>query len=526
MYRLGIDIGGTKIKIGVISTEKTILCSEKIFVNQIKNKSFFEAVGKAAVEFLNKNDLKSEDFDFCGVGVPGTVDKTGKIAYKLPNLNIYNENGADVIEKIIKIPTRLIQDSRAAAWGEFLAGAGKGYESVVCITIGTGIGTGIVLDGKIFDGAKGTAGEMGHNTVVANGRKCSCGKNGCLGFYSAGLGLEMTAKELFGECANSEMLFDEAKKGNVHAKEKLTEAIMYLGNEIVSLYNNIAPDCLLFSGGISEQKDFYIEPLIKYIKEHIYTIEGGSEPYMGIAKLGEDAPMTGAALLPFTKRKRPKLSASIMCGDIMNMQSDFERLEEAGIDLFHMDIMDGHFVPNMMMPTEYINIMKKHTKIPFDIHIMAENPDSIIDNLTIGEGDIVSVHYESTPHIQRTLSLIKSKGAKAALALNPSTPIECAVDLLDDVDMILIMTVNPGFSGQKLIPACLKKTERMREYLDKNGFENIEIEVDGNCSFENIPNMYSSGANIFVLGTSSIFRSDMSIKEGTEKVFALLDEVN
>ena len=97
MYRLGIDIGGTKIKIGVISTENTILCSEKMFVNQIKNKSFFEAVGKSAVEFLNKNKLKPEDFEFCGVGVPGTVDKAGKIAYKLPNLNFYNENGADII---------------------------------------------------------------------------------------------------------------------------------------------------------------------------------------------------------------------------------------------------------------------------------------------------------------------------------------------------------------------------------------------------------------------------------------------
>lgn len=130
MYRLGIDIGGTKIKIGVLSKDNTVLCSEKIFVREIKNKSFFDAVGKTALEFIEKNNLHSKDFEFCGVGVPGTVDKYGKIAYKLPNLNVYNENGADIIEKIIKIPTRLVQDSRAAAWGEYCVGNTADYESV------------------------------------------------------------------------------------------------------------------------------------------------------------------------------------------------------------------------------------------------------------------------------------------------------------------------------------------------------------------------------------------------------------
>ena len=525
MYRLGIDIGGTKIKLGVVSKDNTIVCSKKIFVKDIECKSFFETVGEIALGFMTDNNFKSEDFEFCGVGVPGSVDKNGKIAYKLPNLNVYNENGADIIQGIIKIPTRLLQDSRAAAWGEYIAGNARGCESVVCITIGTGIGTGIVQNGKIFDGALGTAGEMGHNTVVQNGRKCSCGKCGCLGFYSAGLGLEITAKELFGDKANTKMLFDKAKEGDISAKEKLNEAIIYLGNEIVSLYNNTAPECILFGGGISEQTELYVNPLIAYIKEHIYTVEGGKKPYIGVAMLGEDAPLIGAALLPFSPRKKAKLSASVMCADIMNMEKEFEKLKSCGIDYFHMDIMDGHFVPNLMMPPEYINTMRKYTDIPFDIHIMAENPDSIISGLNIGEGDIVSVHFESSPHIQRVLSLIKSKGAKAALAINPSTPVECCIDLLDDLDMILIMTVNPGYSGQKFIPGCLKKTERLREYLDNNSYNNIEIETDGNCSFENIPKMYASGANIFVLGSSSLFRTDISVKEATEKIRKSLEEL-
>ena len=239
---------------------------------------------------------------------------------------------------------------------------------------------------------------------------------------------------------------------------------------------------------------------------------------MGIAHLGENAPMVGAALLSCSTTHTPKLSASVMCADIMNMGNEIKKLEAAGIDLLHMDIMDGHFVPNLMMPPEYINIIKKHTSLPLDIHIMAENPDGIIQNLNVTENDIISVHCESTVHIQRTLSLIKSKGAKAAIALNPSTSIEHICNILDDVDMILIMTVNPGFAGQKLIPQCLKKTKQMRAFLDNNGYSHIEIQVDGNCSFENIPKMHKSGANIFVLGTSSLFRDDISMTDAVIKI--------
>lgn len=190
-----------------------------------------------------------------------------------------------------------------------------------------------------------------------------------------------------------------------------------------------------------------------------------------------------------------------------------------------MDVMDGHFVPNLMMPPEYINTMRKHTDIPFDIHIMAENPERIIPSMNIGEGDIISVHYESTPHIQRALAMIKEKGAKASIALNPSTPIECVSELLDDVDMVLVMTVNPGFAGQKLIPHGLDKIAKMRECLNINGHSGIDIEVDGNCSFENIPKMYEAGANIFVLGTSGLFRKDISIKAAAEKVRRSLEDI-
>lgn len=525
MYRLGIDIGGTKVNMGIVNEAKALISNKKLLVKDIDKNTFFKHIAEEILLFIKENNLSVDDFEFCGVGVPGTVDDSGKICVKAPNLNIHNQEASSIFESILNIPTRLVQDSRAAAWAEYKVGKGMGFKNIICITLGTGIGLGIVLDGKIFAGSNGTAGEIGHNTVVQNGRLCSCGKRGCLGFYSAGLGLELTAKELLGENADAHDLFNEAKSRNKKAIEKLNEAIVYLGSELTSLYNNFAPDCIIFSGGLSIQKELYVEPLMKYIQDHIYKTENGKELFMDYAETGENAPMIGAALLPFEPCKKIKLSASIMCADIMNLKDEFKELEDAGIDLFHMDIMDEHFVPNMMLPADFINRMRKHTDITFDVHIMAENPEKIIGDLKLYKGDIVCIHYESTRHVQRALSLIKEKHLKPAISINPATPFESIKEVLCDVEMVLVMTVNPGFAGQKLVPNTLNKTTRLRKYLDENGYGNIEIEVDGNCSFDNIPLMKKSGANIFVLGTSSLFRNDISKKDAVLKIHKSVEEI-
>ena len=153
---------------------------------------------------------------------------------------------------------------------------------------------------------------------------------------------------------------------------------------------------------------------------------------------------------------------------------------------------------------------------------MAENPESIIERLELRQGDIVAVHYEATAHLERAISLIKAKGAKAAVAINPATPIELLSEIVSKLDMVLVMTVNPGFAGQKLVEGSFDKIKRVREYLDARGLTCVEIEVDGNCSFENVPKMYEAGAEIFVTGTSSIFHKDGSVKENTERLLKLL----
>lgn len=215
---------------------------------------------------------------------------------------------------------------------------------------------------------------------------------------------------------------------------------------------------------------------------------------------------------------KSKISPSMMCAEIMNMKSVLDVFEKEGIDYLHIDIMDGHFVPNFTLGTDYCKLLKKNTSIPLDIHMMLENPETKLDWFPLGEGDYVSIHVESTRHLQRALAQIKAKGAKAMAAINPATPISAIEDVLDDIDGVLVMTVNPGFAGQKLVPATLKKIANLRKYLDENGYGHIEIEVDGNVSFENAKKMKEVGADIFVAGTSSVFKDELTLEEGISKL--------
>lgn len=215
---------------------------------------------------------------------------------------------------------------------------------------------------------------------------------------------------------------------------------------------------------------------------------------------------------------KKKISPSIMCVDFFELEKYIKEFEENNIDLIHIDIMDGHFVPNFTLGTDFIKILKEKTNIPSDIHLMIENPESKLDWFDLKEGDCVSVHLESTPHLHKALFGIKEKGAKAFVALNPATNIMGIEDVLDVIDGVLVMTVNPGFAGQKLVPQTLKKIKKLREYLDNSGYDNIEIEVDGNVSFENAKLMSDAGANIFVAGTSSIFKKGIVLKDAVDEL--------
>ncbi|MBE5783116.1 MAG: ribulose-phosphate 3-epimerase [Clostridiales bacterium] len=219
---------------------------------------------------------------------------------------------------------------------------------------------------------------------------------------------------------------------------------------------------------------------------------------------------------------KSKLSASIMCADPLYMKKDLDALAQKGIDFFHCDVMDGQFVPNLMLSTETLKAVKQQYQVPLDIHIMAEKPEHVLPWLPFGKGDIVSIHYESTPHVDRVLQQIAEKEAMPALALNPATPLACAAHVLDRIGMLLIMTVNPGFAGQKMVPCALEKIRMARKLLDEAGYSHILLEVDGNCSLENIPLMEEAGADTFVVGTSSVFSKVHGLEKGLAMTRACL----
>ena len=206
-----------------------------------------------------------------------------------------------------------------------------------------------------------------------------------------------------------------------------------------------------------------------------------------------------------------------MCADLCNLESDIRELEAAGVNTFHFDLMDAHFVPNMPIGLALIQQLRAKTDAAFDIHLMVENNDFFVDAVAAIGVQQIAVHVESATHLDRTLSLIQAHGIKAGAALNPSTSLSPLSYVLDKLDFVLIMTVNPGFAGQKLVPATLRKIEECRTFLGVHGIE-LPIEVDGNVSFENIPNMVSAGADILVCGTSSVFQQPGSRFENIQRV--------
>ena len=216
-------------------------------------------------------------------------------------------------------------------------------------------------------------------------------------------------------------------------------------------------------------------------------------------------------------RNSNKIAPSIMCAPMFELPRYVQEMEQHNIELIHIDIMDGSFVQNYTLGTNFVKELKGKTSIPLDIHLMIEDPESKLQWFEFGEGDYVSVHFEATRHLQKALAAIRARGAKPMVAINPATPISALDSVLDDIDAVLVMTVNPGFAGQKLVQSTLKKIKNLRQYLDNAGYSHIEIEVDGNVSFENAKLMHEAGANIFVCGTSSVYAKDTPVAENIQR---------
>lgn len=201
------------------------------------------------------------------------------------------------------------------------------------------------------------------------------------------------------------------------------------------------------------------------------------------------------------------IAPSILSADFARLAEEIAAVEQAGADLLHVDVMDGHFVPNLTVGPPIIESLKKVTKLPLDVHLMITNADTFIPEFVEAGADYLTVHVEACPHLHRTIQSIKERGIKAGVTLNPATPISSLQDILGDVDLVLIMSVNPGFGGQKFIPSVLKKISDARTMLDRINSHAL-LEVDGGVKVENTKEIVAAGATTLVAGSAIFSQRD------------------
>ena len=216
-----------------------------------------------------------------------------------------------------------------------------------------------------------------------------------------------------------------------------------------------------------------------------------------------------------------KLSASVICADLADLASQIKELEEAGVNMFHFDVMDGHFVPNLGLGPVVIEWVRKVTSLPFEAHLMIANPEKYLERFVAAGSQVVALHVETVDDFRQIAGTLRTLGASPAIAINPQTPVDRIEPFLEVVSQVLVMTVQPGFAGQALIRETLAKIGQIRMAIEKRRLT-VDIATDGNVSFKNARAMVSAGANLLVCGTSSIFSPGLTISEGVGQLRAAL----
>ena len=215
-----------------------------------------------------------------------------------------------------------------------------------------------------------------------------------------------------------------------------------------------------------------------------------------------------------------KIAPSILSADFSRLGDEVRAVEKAGADVVHVDVMDGHFVPNITIGPLVVQGLKKLTSLPLDVHLMIEEPERYIEAFARAGSDWITIHAEVCPRLRQVIKKIRRLNVRPGIVLKPATPLKTLYPVLDDIDLVLLMSVNPGFGGQAFIPSALKKIGRLREIIDQNQYR-VEIEVDGGIKVENIREVSRAGADIFVVGTG-IFKTE----DYEETISELREEIN
>ncbi len=311
-YYVGIDLGGTNIVAGVVDEEYNIIAKASTKTNCPRpEKEIADDMAKMAIEAVKNAKLSMDQIEWIGVGTPGIANsETGIIEYS-NNLGFKDTPMVKYIQETIDKPVFIENDANAAAYGEFVAGAAKGAKNAVCITLGTGVGGGIIIDGRIYSGSNFAGAEIGHTVIEVDGAQCSCGRKGCFEAYSSATGLIRMTKEAIAEHPDCIMAQSEKEKGKVtartsfdcmragdkYAKAVVDKYIKYLAAGITNTINIFQPDILCIGGGVCNEGDPLLLPMKELVAKEVYTRNSEKNTEIVIAKLGNDAGIIGAAFL-------------------------------------------------------------------------------------------------------------------------------------------------------------------------------------------------------------------------------------
>lgn len=312
MYNIGIDLGGTNIKVGVVDGDYNIVGKSNIKTNLPRpSEEIAESIVEGVKFACADAGISVSDVNSIGIGTPGVANRnTGVVLYSC-NLGFNNFGLGEILSQKLGTQVFVENDANAAAFGEVVNGAGKGYNNVVVVTLGTGVGGGIIIDGKIYTGFNFCGGELGHTVIEYNGRQCGCGRKGCFEAYSSATALINMTKEAMEANRDSKMwelagsleqvdgktAFDGMRAGDKAAIDVVNMYINYLGCGLVNIVNTFQPEILLIGGGICKEGENLTNPLNEYIKRESYCIDPQRSTKLGIAKLGNDAGIIGAAYL-------------------------------------------------------------------------------------------------------------------------------------------------------------------------------------------------------------------------------------